>query len=132
MRPLIACSILAIGGLLLPLGCATDSDLSDKAFAERYTAGSQFHPWGAHLTRDDAIRLGARAYEQLGFRPEDLGNAGALYIGPTRGFLGIKHKTWDVSFKNKSPGSAARYPTLSVYVDDRSGKAEVVEKGAHP
>jgi hypothetical protein len=45
------------------------------------------------------------------------------------GMVGIS--IWD-TFKNNSAASAARYPSLSVYVDDRNGKTEVVEKGAQP
>jgi hypothetical protein len=130
MKPLVACII--IGGVgLLAAGCTTSSDLSQEAFTKNYTAGSEFHPEGARLNRNKAIQLGVATLERQGFRTNELANPGALYIGPTRGMLGVRHKDWIITFKNNS-ASAYRYPSLGVYVDDRNGKTEVVQKGAHP
>ena len=124
-------SLVPALGIAFLAGCATESDLSEQAFAEHYAVGSESHPKGARLSRNQAIRLGSRAFERLGFPSDDLGNPGALYIGPERGMFGARHRDWIVSFANKG-ASAARYPGLTVYVDDRNGETDIIEKGAKP
>ena len=121
----------ALSLLAFLLGCSSESDFKDTSMKERLFESSEFHPKDARLTKPEAIRLAAQALVKEGFRPDDFNNPGANYIGPTRGMFGIKHDDWIVSFTNKT-ASASRYPTLSVYVDDRTGKTEIVEKEAHP
>ena len=131
MKPFCFFCLIIVAGVALLAGCATESDFSDKSFKERYANGSKFHPKGARLTKPEAIQLGAEAFEKMGFRSADLGNPRALYLGPMRGMFGVTHKDWDVHFLNKS-ASASRWPALSVYVDDRTGRTDAVEKDAHP
>ena len=77
------------------------------------------------------FKSSGEAFEKMGFRSEHLGNPGGDYHAPIRGMFGVIHTDWIVSFANKS-ASAARWPTLAVHVNDRTGKTDVVEADAHP